>query len=81
MITIHETSSECKFEGHIYFKAGSWPTGKTYEDAVQAAVKEQCSSTAPVPVHSMEIFYNLAAEPDRELLKLQILGSGYVQVK
>ena len=36
-------------------------------------------TTVPVPVHSMEMFYNSEAEPDRELLKLPILG--YVQAK
>ena len=40
---------------------------------------EQYLSTVPVPVHSMESFYNSAAEPDRELLKLLIRG--YVQAK
>ena len=34
----HETSSEWKFEGHIYFEAGRWPAGKTYEDTVWVAV-------------------------------------------
>ena len=75
----HETSSEWKFEGHIYFEAGRWPAGKTYEDAVRAALEEQYLPTVPVPVHRMEIFYNSAAEPDRELLKLPIRG--YVQAK
>ena len=30
----HKTSSlaELKFEEHLYFAAGSWPAGKTYED-------------------------------------------------
>ena len=28
-------------------------------------------TTVPVPVHSMEMFYNSEAEPDRELLKLE----------
>ena len=61
----HETSSEWKFEGHIYFEAGRWPAGKTYEDAVRAALEEQYLPTVPVPVHRMEIFYKSAAEPDR----------------
>ena len=71
----HETSSEWKFEGHIYFEAGRWPAGKTYEDAVRAAVEEQYLPTVPVTVHRMEFFYNSAAEPDcpdKELLKLPI---------
>ena len=33
----------------------------------------------PVPVHNMEMFYNSAAEPDRESLKLPMRG--YVQAK
>ena len=70
----NETSSEWKFKGHIYFEAGRWPAGKTYEDAVLAAVEEQYLPTVPVPLHRMEIFYNLAAEAERELLKLPILG-------
>ena len=44
----HETSSEWKFEGHIYFEAGRWPAGKTYEDAVRAAVEEQYLPTVPI---------------------------------
>ena len=52
----HETSSEWKFEGHIYFEAGRWSAEKTYEDAVQAAVEEQYLPTVPVPVHLMESF-------------------------
>ena len=74
-----ETSAEWKFEGHIYFSAGRWSSGKNYEDAVRAAVEDQYLPTVPVPVHRMEIFYNSAAEPDRELLKLPIRG--YVQAK
>ena len=37
----HKISSEWKFEGHIYFEAGCWPAGKTYEDAVRALMKTQ----------------------------------------
>ena len=37
----HETSTEWKFKWHLYFAAGRWPTGKTYKDAVRAAVEEQ----------------------------------------
>ena len=74
-----ETSAEWKFEGHIYFSAGRWSSGKTYEDAVREAVEEQYLPTVPVPVHRMEIFYKSAAEPDRELLKLPIRG--YIQAK
>ena len=36
-----ETSSEWKFEGHVFFSAGRWSSGKTYEDAVLEAVEEQ----------------------------------------
>ena len=35
----NETSSEWKFEGDIYFEAGRWPAGKTYEDAVREAAE------------------------------------------
>ena len=35
-------------------------------------VEEEYLPTVPVPVHSMDIFYNSAAEPDRELLKLSV---------
>ena len=59
-----------EFKRHIYFEAGRWPVGKTYEDAVRAAVEEQCLPTVPVPVHCMEMFYNSAAEHDRKLLEL-----------
>ena len=38
--------------------------GKTYEYAVRTVVEEQYLPTVPVPVHSMESFYNSAAEPD-----------------
>ena len=75
----HETSSEWKLKGHIYFAFRCWPAGKTCEDAVQAAVEQQYLSPAPVPAHRMEIFYNLAAESARESLKLQF--QGYVQAK
>ena len=82
-----ETSSECKFKGHVYFSAGCWSAVKTYEDAVLAAVEKQylptdrllflfLSITSSI---RMESFYNSAAEHDRELLKLQILC--YVQAK
>ena len=74
----HETSSEWKFERENNFEAGLWPAGKTFEDAVRAAVKEQYLQTVPVAVHRMECFYNSAAEPNREFLKLPIWG--YVQV-
>ena len=78
MITKHPQNGSSKGNvGHIYFEAGSWPAGKTYEDAVRAAVEEQYLPTVPVPVHYIEFFYNWAAEPDRELLKLPIRG--YVQ--
>ena len=40
-------------------------------------MEEQYLPTVPVPVHHMEMFYNWAAEPDRELLKLPV--QGYVQ--
>ena len=72
-------STEWQFDRHIYFEAGCWTAVKTYEDTVLAAVKEQYLPTVPVPVHSMEIVYNLAAEPDRELFKLPI--TGYVQAR
>ena len=74
-----ETSSEWKFEGHIYFSACRWSAGKTYEDTVRAAVEEQYLPTIPVPVYRKEFFYNSAAEPDRESLKLPI--QGFVQAK
>ena len=51
-----------------------WSVGEAYEDAVWAAVEEHYLPTVPVPVH-----HNLAAEPDRELLKLPIRG--YVQAQ
>ena len=34
-----ETSTEWKFNGHLYFAAGRWPAGKTYEATVWAAVE------------------------------------------
>ena len=36
-----ETSAEWKFEGHIYFSAGRWSSGKNFEDAVRAVVEDQ----------------------------------------
>ena len=51
----------------------------TCQDAILAAVEEHCLPNVPVHVHHMEIFYHPAAESDRELLKLQILG--YVQTE
>ena len=44
--------------------AGLWPAGKTNEDTVWAAEKEQHLPTVPVPVHSMEIFRIAEAELD-----------------
>ena len=72
----HETSSEWKFEGHIYFAAGRWPTGKTYDDGVRAAMEEQYLPIVPVSVYCMEKFQvnKSAAEPDTELLELPIRG-------
>ena len=75
----HETSSELKIEGHIYFAVGHLSAGEPYEDAFRAAVEEQFSPTVPVLAHCMETFYNSAVEPDRALLKLPI--QGYVQAK
>ena len=58
------------------FAAGRWSAGETHEDAVLAGsdssgrtVFANCSCSHP----HMEIFkfYNSAAEPDREMLKLQ----------
>ena len=65
-----------KFEGHLYFQVAAcrWSAGKTCEDAVRAAVEEHYLPTVPVPVNRMEMFYKLAAESDRELLKLPIRG-------
>ena len=48
----HEISTEWHFEGHLYFATGHWPAGKTFKDAVRAAVEEQYQPT-PVSVHSM----------------------------
>ena len=42
------------------------------QDSVSAAVEEQYLPTASRPVYHMESFYNLEAEPDRELFKLPI---------
>ena len=76
-----ETSTEWKFEGHLYSAAGHLSAGKTYVDSVRASVEDQYLPTVPtsIPVYCMESFYNLAAEPDRELFKLPI--QGYVQAK
>ena len=82
MIIDHETSTAWPFERYLYFEAGRWPAGKIYEMQIRAALEameEQYLLTVPVPVHRMEIFYSLAAEPDRELLKLPIRG--YVLAK
>ena len=52
MITKHPQNGSLNFEGHIYFEAGRWPAGKTYQDAVGAAVEEQYLPTVPVLVHT-----------------------------
>ena len=44
-----------------------------------AVVKKHYLRTFPVPVHSMEILCNSAAEPDKDLLKLPM--QGFVQAK
>ena len=48
----HQTSSasEWKFEWHIYFQAGRWPAGKTYEDAVREALEELYFKRKPFQV-------------------------------
>ena len=59
---------------HLYFEAGRWFAGNTYEDAGSAAMEEQYLPTVPVqavPVHHTEIFRNSVAEPDS--------GQGIVQ--
>ena len=66
----HDTSTEWKIEHISTLLQAAGLQGKLIE--------EQYLPTVPVPVHSMECVYNLAAEPDREWLKLQILG--YVQI-
>ena len=77
----NETSSEWKVEGHIYFEAGCWPAGKTYEDAVQAAVEEQYLPTVLIHIHHMEMFYNSAAESDRQNRRVDNSGeNGYKQL-
>ena len=66
----HETFTEWKFKGYLYFAAACWPADKIYEYTVQVEVEEQYLPAVPAPIHSMEIFNNLAAENNRELLKL-----------
>ena len=63
--TIYQTiTKHPQNDRHLYFEAGRWFTGNTYEDADSAAMDEQYLPTVPVPVHHMEIFHNSAAEPD-----------------
>ena len=56
-----------RIEGYLYFAAARWPTVKTYEYVIRAEVQEQYLPAATIPVHHME-----AAEPDKELLKLEL---------
>ena len=67
-----ETSREWKFKGHPYFAAGLLSARETFEDEVLAAVEQQYLPAVSLPVHHMKMYYNTAAEPDRELLKLLI---------
>ena len=69
-------------EWNVYFAAGHCPAGKTYEDTVLAAVEEHWSSIYQLflLLSTAEFFYNLPAEPDRELLELQIQGM-YRQIR
>ena len=58
-ITKHPQNGSSKGISTLKMAAGQdSPGGKTYEDAVRAEVEEQYLSTVPVPVHSMEMFYN-----------------------
>ena len=62
-----ETSTEWKFERHLYFAAGRWFAGKTHEDAVRSAVEEHCITNCSCSAHQKENFYNSTAEPDRKI--------------
>ena len=80
MITKHPQHG--RSNGISTLKLAAGPQGKLMKCKTRAAVEameEQYLLIVPVPVHRMEIFYSLAAEPYRELLKLAIRG--YVQAK
>ena len=72
MITKHPRNGSLK--GISILKLASGLQGKLMKTQFGhvTAVEEQYLPTIPVPVHHMEIFYNSAAEPDRELSKLPI---------
>ena len=40
-LSFHPQNGSSKGISTLKFEAGSWPAGKTYEDAVWAAVEEQ----------------------------------------
>ena len=68
-------STEWKFEGHLLlwyrrFRA-AWSTGEIYGEKVRAVLEEQYLPNDPAHVHRMELFYNSAAEPDRDSLKMR----------
>ena len=63
-----ETSTEWKFERHLYFADGRWFAGKTHEDAVRSAVEEQyCITNCSCSAYQKEKFYYSTAEPDRKI--------------
>ena len=70
MITKHHDPQNGSSKGisTLLLAAGGWPAGKTCEDAVRSSVDELHLPTVPIPVQSMESFYNWAAEPNRELI-------------
>ena len=49
----HETSTEWKFEGYLYFLAARWPAGKAYAYAFWAEVGEQY-------IHQLFLFLSTA---------------------
>ena len=81
----HETSSEWRFKGHMYFASGrwplQWPEGKLMKTQFRQLWRSSTNDlrTVPVPVHRLESFYNSAAEANRELLKLQLFQGYHVQ--
>ena len=68
MITKHPQNGSSK--GISTLKLAAGPQGKLMK--TQFGQRWRNLPTVPVPVHCMEIFYNSAAEPDRELLKLRM---------
>ena len=60
-----------------FFSAGRWPAGKTYEDAVRAAVEEFTNCSCSCPLHGN--FLQFSGRTRQGIV--ETADGGYVQAK